>query len=164
MRRVVHTNGIAQGVAASLTIDGETRRLFVKAKRVVVSCGSINSPALLLRSKLKNPNIGKNLYLHPVTMAFGLFPDTCVKQYNGSIMTAVSPIVQNVHGNGYGALIEVPIFTPGFAGAFSPWKGRVEHKFDMLKYNNKMALIVLTRDKDPGRVWIDKDGNPRVGK
>jgi choline dehydrogenase-like flavoprotein len=46
--------------------DGVTKRKFViKAKKVVVSGGTLNSPLLLLRSGIKNPNIGRNLHLHP---------------------------------------------------------------------------------------------------
>ena len=33
----------------------------IDAKVVVTACGSIHSPALLLRSGLRNPNIGKHL-------------------------------------------------------------------------------------------------------
>ena len=36
-------------------------------KAVVVSAGSLNSPAILLRSGLKGSRIGKNLHLHPVS-------------------------------------------------------------------------------------------------
>ena len=42
-----------------------TRKVIVKAKTVIVSCGSLQSPLLLLRSRIKNPQIGRNLYLHP---------------------------------------------------------------------------------------------------
>jgi choline dehydrogenase-like flavoprotein len=41
------------------------RTVIIKAKKVVVSCGSLQSPLLLLRSGLNNPSIGRNLYLHP---------------------------------------------------------------------------------------------------
>jgi choline dehydrogenase-like flavoprotein len=41
------------------------RSVIIKAKKVVVSCGSLQSPLLLLRSGLRNPNIGRHLYLHP---------------------------------------------------------------------------------------------------
>lgn len=42
-----------------------TRKLIIKAKKVVVSSGTLNSPLLLLRSGIKNSQIGKNLHLHP---------------------------------------------------------------------------------------------------
>ena len=45
--------------------DGFKREVVVKAKRVIVSGGTLQSPLLLLRSGLKNPQIGKNLHLHP---------------------------------------------------------------------------------------------------
>lgn len=41
------------------------RKVMIKAKRIVVSCGTLHSPLLLLRSGLMNPNIGRNLYCHP---------------------------------------------------------------------------------------------------
>ena len=45
--------------------DRISREVVVKAKRVIVSCGSLQSPLLLLRSGLTNPQIGRNLHLHP---------------------------------------------------------------------------------------------------
>ena len=48
--------------------------LTVLTKKDVVSAGSINSPALL-RSDIKNNNIGKNLHVHLVLGAYGVFSD-----------------------------------------------------------------------------------------
>lgn len=45
-----------------------TRKLIVKAKKVIVSCGTMQSPLLLLRSGIKNSQIGRNLHLHPGNM------------------------------------------------------------------------------------------------
>jgi hypothetical protein len=61
----------------------------VRAKEaVVVSGGSINSPAILLRSGLKGSRIGKNLHLHPVTYITGYYAEV-INPWEGSIMTAV---------------------------------------------------------------------------
>jgi len=49
--------------------------LIVKAKVVVVCCGSLHTPALLLRSKVPNRHIGTNLRLHPVVAAMGKVPE-----------------------------------------------------------------------------------------
>lgn len=46
-------------------LDRTSRSVIIKAKRVIVSCGTLASPLLLLRSGLNNPQIGRNLYLHP---------------------------------------------------------------------------------------------------
>ena len=51
-------------------VDGTgqtTREVVIKAKRVIVSAGTLQSPLLLIRSGLSNPQIGRNLYLHPGT-------------------------------------------------------------------------------------------------
>lgn len=45
--------------------NASTRKIVIKAKKVIVSCGTFNSPLLLLRSGLTNWNIGRNLHLHP---------------------------------------------------------------------------------------------------
>lgn len=41
------------------------RNIVVKAKKVIASCGTLQSPVLLLRSGLRNKYIGRNLHLHP---------------------------------------------------------------------------------------------------
>lgn len=53
-------------------LDRTTREIIIKAKRVIVSCGTLQSPLLLLRSGLKNPQIGRNLHLHPGLSALSL--------------------------------------------------------------------------------------------
>lgn len=55
----------------ALVKDSKTGQFgIVRAKQaVVVSAGSINSPAVLKRSGLQNPRIGKNLHLHPTTVS-----------------------------------------------------------------------------------------------
>ena len=50
------------GVSGSNKIK---RKVLIKAERVVVSCGTLHSPLLLLRSGLTNPHIGRNLHCHP---------------------------------------------------------------------------------------------------
>ena len=45
--------------------DRTNRNVIIRAKRVIISCGTLQSPLLLLRSGLQNPQIGRNLHLHP---------------------------------------------------------------------------------------------------
>lgn len=42
---------------------------------MVISAGAIHTPAILLRSGLKHPKIGRHLRLHPVLVTGGLFPE-----------------------------------------------------------------------------------------
>lgn len=41
------------------------RKVVIKAKKVVISAGSLNSPLILMRSGIKNRHVGANLHLHP---------------------------------------------------------------------------------------------------
>lgn len=49
--------------------------LTVLSRAVVVSGGAIHTPAILLRSGLKHPLIGRHLRLHPVLLVGGVFPE-----------------------------------------------------------------------------------------
>lgn len=51
------------------------REIRVKAKRVIVCAGTLNSPLLLRRSGLNNPNIGRNLHLHPAALVGARFDE-----------------------------------------------------------------------------------------
>ena len=64
--RVLVEDGRAVGVAATVTRDdGSETALTVEAPTVVVACGGVESPALLLRSEIGGPAVGKHLRLHP---------------------------------------------------------------------------------------------------
>lgn len=45
--------------------EATRRKVRIKAKKVIVSCGTLQSPLLLMRSGIKNYHLGRNLYLHP---------------------------------------------------------------------------------------------------
>ena len=46
----------------------------IKARKCVICCaGSLHTPCLMLRSKMKNIHIGRHLKLHPVTTCLGVF-------------------------------------------------------------------------------------------
>jgi hypothetical protein len=159
VERVIQNKGVAKGVWAKT----ENEYLYIAAKKYVVSsCGSIHTPALLLRSGLRNRNIGENLRLHPVTTVSGYFPDRRVTPYSGSIMTVVSDQVAD-RGDGYGARLEVPTAHPSVFATIVPWKSAADHKRLMTQVDNWATFISLTRDKDSkASVWIDKEGRPRV--
>ncbi len=63
VRRVVVERGMATGVEARVA----QHRVTVRAKAIVVAGGAIHSPALLLRSGIALPALGKHLALHPAT-------------------------------------------------------------------------------------------------
>lgn len=90
----------------ALGILPDQRKLIIQATSAVVSSGgAINSPALLLRSKLENPNIGKNLYVHPAVFVKGTHKKP-VNQHEGGILTVVCGEVDDIDGTHHGAKIE----------------------------------------------------------
>jgi long-chain-alcohol oxidase len=77
VRRAVDTD---EGVLAADV------RITVRARAVVCSAGALHTPALLLRSGLKNRSIGRYLALHPVLSTVGVFPGTDTELCKGVSM------------------------------------------------------------------------------
>lgn len=154
--RVLIKNGKAVGVECTAHY---TRKVNIRANQVVVSAGALQSPGVLLRSGLKNKNIGRNLRLHPCSIAFGFF-DRDIRTHEGSIMTAVSGVSENVDNEGYGVKLEVPCLHPGAFSTVIPWRSAANHKEMMMRYNRCTPILVLTRDKDsPATVRYDEKDN-----
>lgn len=140
----------------------------VEAKATIVASGALCTPALLKNSGLQNPNIGKNLHLHPVVMAWGYFPDTeplssllssddrkmwpekDKKSYEGGIMTAMSTVVGEFNKSGYGAVIQTPSLHPGLFSALMPWTSGSDIKHRMTKFSRTAHIFALARDIGSG--------------
>ncbi|TPX61552.1 hypothetical protein PhCBS80983_g01128 [Powellomyces hirtus] len=159
------SDGLAVGVIGVVRNgnDGAVTHLRVNAKKVVVSGGSINTPALLLRSGFRNPNVGRHLRLHPATMVFGVFgkEEQPLNPWSGSIMTVLNSAPDNAHGDGYGARIEVPASHPAFFSTFIPFHSAENHKKKMLQLPYTLPLVVICRDSDgsTGRITLPKTPN-----
>ncbi|KAG6548688.1 hypothetical protein Mapa_009843 [Marchantia paleacea] len=136
--------------------------VYIEARATVVSCGSLNTPPLLLQSGFQNRNIGRHFHCHPVIMGWGYFPEGTGPRgtvYDGPIMTAVSKQLANWDSktSAYGSLIEVPILHPGSFAGIVPWTSGSAHKEMMRKYSRTAHFIVLCRDQGGGRVMLDKN-------
>ncbi|CAM8891292.1 unnamed protein product [Rhodiola kirilowii] len=148
----------ATGVAFEFSDNnnGSKQVCIVESKVTVVACGAICTPALLKRSGLKNPNIGTNLHLHPVTMGWGYFPDTSMKSYEGGIMTAMSsslPAKSPETGDIYeAAMIQTPALHPGMFAGLMPWVDSSDFKTRMCRFSKTAHVFALARDKGTGTV------------
>ena len=76
VERILVEDGRAAGVEGTYTgADGSTARVVVRAPQVVVAAGAIESPALLLRSGIGGPAVGKHLRLHPTSVISGHYAE-----------------------------------------------------------------------------------------
>ncbi|KAF5749114.1 long-chain-alcohol oxidase FAO4A-like [Tripterygium wilfordii] len=145
----------ATGVAFEFDSRRGKEMCFVESKVTIVACGALSTPALLTRSGLKNPNIGRNLHLHPVTMAWGYFPDNSEwpnkekRSYEGGIMTAMSSVF---HDSGYGAVIQTPSLHPGMFSVLMPWTSGLDIKKRMTRFSRTTHIFALARDRGSGTV------------
>ncbi len=76
VRRILRRGSRAVAVEArGYDRHGAPRVLRVKARAIVVACGSLGSPGLLRDSGLRLPWIGRNLSIHPALGMFAMFDE-----------------------------------------------------------------------------------------
>ncbi|WP_167001493.1 GMC family oxidoreductase N-terminal domain-containing protein [Mumia sp. ZJ430] len=158
VRTVTRAGDLATGVEG-VTADGHP--VVVRARAVVVAGGSLQTPALLRRSGLTNPNIGRHLRLHPATAIWGSFEDE-VRPWEGGIQTRYSNEHADLDGSGYGVIYETAATNPALGVAFMSWRGADTHRDRMLNLAHLSGVGVITRDQDSGEVKVGKDGEPVV--
>uniref|UniRef100_A0A6N2K581 long-chain-alcohol oxidase n=1 Tax=Salix viminalis TaxID=40686 RepID=A0A6N2K581_SALVM len=162
----------ASGVAFGFEYNGVKELCVVESKVTVVACGALSTPAFLKASGLKNANIGKHLHLHPVTMAWGYFPEAPhsatawpegkKKSYEGGIMTAMSTVVSNANKSGYGAVIQTPALHPGMFSGLIPWVSGADMKRRMCRFSRTAHVFALARDRGSGTVSSPSSINYRM--
>jgi long-chain-alcohol oxidase len=161
VRTKVHSVLIESGAARGITgTTADGHRLTVRARAVIVACGAIHTPALLRRSGLQNPHIGKYLKLHPATAVWGIY-DEELKTWEGVMQALYSDQHRDLH-DGYGLKYETAANHPHLFIAFSPWRGAREHFTLMEGLSNSVPMGVLLRDRDGGEVRVGRDGEPVV--
>jgi choline dehydrogenase-like flavoprotein len=127
---------------------------------VVVACGSLESPALLLRSGIGGPAVGRYLHLHPViaTLAVHAEPQ---RPWWGAPMAAMVDEFADIE-DGYGFLIQGAQWATSIvAGGMARSSGE-ELKETMARLENAAWFIGLARDRGHGSVTIDAAGNAVV--
>ena len=155
--RITADGGRATGVEASWAHpDGRGAKVTVKAPRVVVACGSLESPALLLRSEIGGPAAGQNLRLHPTSAVVGSYGED-QRAWWGPPQAALCDEFADT-GDGYGFLIETAQYAPGLIGSATPWLSGLDHKERIAQFRVSGSFIGLTRDRGSGQVAIDANG------
>ncbi len=152
VERVLLEGGRAVGVEA-LTPSG--KRVSVRARAVVLSAGTLMTPALLLRQGLANRSgqLGRNLSLHPALGVLGLFPD----EIHGAASIPQGYSIEEFHDEGLlfeGAFVPLDLGAGGIT-FLGPRFTEVMEAYDHVGYFGFML-----EDTSRGRVRLGPGGRP----
>jgi choline dehydrogenase-like flavoprotein len=158
-----HPQTIEAVEAVATTPAGEEVAVEVRAPLVVVAAGALHSPALLLRSGLALPALGRHLHLHPATSVAGTY-DQLIEPWSGPPQSILCDQFAggSPGGDGYGFRLETAPAHPGLLAMATPWCGARDHRREMQASAHRCAIIVLVRDRAAGRVRLGAGGVPAV--
>lgn len=152
VRRVVIERGAASGVAARVgrfTVN-------VRAKAVIVAAGAVHSPALLLRSGVTLPALGRHLALHPATAVLADM-DEDIRPWTGTVQAHYSDQFADLD-HGYGFKFETAPVHPSLQALAVPWESAAQYRERMARLPRTALVGILLRDRFGGRVTVDRDG------
>ena len=158
--RVLVEDGRAAGVEAVYgwaDPEGTPVAVTVRAPRVVVASGALESPALLMRSEIGGPATGNYLRLHPTTAVSGVYGED-QRAWWGPPQAALCDEFITAETDGYGPLIETAQYAPGLIGSATPWTSGADHKERMTQFKFTGSFVALTRDHGHGSVGVDAAG------
>jgi len=160
--RVLVEDGRGVGVAATYTNPqtGAETAVTVRAPKVVVAGGSPNSPALLLRSGIGGPAVGKNLHMHPVLSLLALYPQQ-MSGWLGGPMTGQVDQFANLE-DGHGTLLQNAQWFPAAISTGVARESFTQHKETMARLGQAAMWVGIPRDRSSGSVTIDGDGRPVI--
>ena len=141
----------------------------IAAKSYIAAGGSINTPALLLRSDIPNPHqrLGVRTFLHPVAVSAAVMPEV-VNGFAGAPQTVYTDHfleTQPLDGP-IGYKLEVPPIYPLQYGSLTQGFGQ-KHALLLEDMPNKEVMIALLRDgfndqSEGGNVHLRHDHSPEL--
>jgi long-chain-alcohol oxidase len=159
--RVLIEGGRAVGVRATVRQPAMPAfTLLVRSKAVIACAGSIGTPALLMKSGVRAPAVGRYLRLHPATAVSGIF-DESIRPWEGTLQALYSDQFIDLDGQHYGPKIESAPLHPALLAQVTPWRRPDQYGRLMRALPNMSLAGILLRDSGSGRVTV-KDGTARV--
>jgi choline dehydrogenase-like flavoprotein len=135
-KRILVERGRARGVEATWSDPQRARaaKVTVRAPQVVVACGALESPALLLRSGIGGPAVGDYLRLHPCTATLGFYRED-LQAWRGAPQAGLVHEFENIEQR-HGFLIEGVHYTTAGAAATLPYTDAASHKQAMSNFRH----------------------------
>ena len=149
----------AAGVATGVTASVSGHEVTVAARAVVLAAGSLNTPAILLRSGIGGPAVGRFLRLHPATPVWGDFAEVG-EPWSGVMQALYSDEFADLDSQGYGFKFETAPIHPVFFGVLNAWESSEQFQATLAGYRRRNVVGILLRDTSEGRVTIDRRGRP----
>ena len=159
--RVLVEAGRAAGVSATWVdpATGRTAAVTVRSPHVVLAAGSLESPAVLLRSGIGGPAVGRNLHLHPTTGALAIFGED-VRSWWGAPHTLLVDHFEREMD--FGFRLEGVNYMPGIFGSAVPFDSAEQHRAMMEKLGTGAGYLARIRDHGSGKVVLDPSGNAQI--
>jgi len=132
--------------------------VFIHAHTVILAAGALGSPTILLRSGVKNDQIGRGVILHPSMPLIGKFKRT-IDALNG---TQASVYVDD-HLLDRGYALESMAAPPVYAALMSP--GAAMHTFEMVQSFRNLAgfgVMLIDTPSPDNRLILDKNSDPEI--
>ena len=130
----------------------------IQARNVILSAGALGSAAILLRSGVKNDQIGRGVVLHASMPIMGKF-DEIVDAMKGTQASVF--VADKILSDGYA--LEAMSDQPLYAALMSP--GPPLHTFAMVRLFRHLAgfgVMLIDTPSPDNRVTLDQDGEPVV--
>ncbi len=130
----------------------------IHARTVILSAGALGSPTVLLRSGLKNDQIGRGVVLHPSMPIMGKF-DHHIDLMNGTQASVYVDDKLVTPGYALESMADQPLY----AAIMSP--GPALHSMEMVKSFRDIAgfgVMLVDTPQPDNRVVLDKDGSPSI--
>ena len=147
------------GRATGVEVGGEA----IRADKVVVAGGALNTPQILKRSGLDAPAIGRFLGLHPVRLVYGLFDEPQDAHITYPIS---SHFMGHQHDEDGGFVIEASTIQDPIAFATTlrdehgpMWGPRLTDA--VRKFRHWNGVLAMVNDENTASVVVDEDGHER---
>jgi choline dehydrogenase-like flavoprotein len=156
--RVVLDDERAVGVVGrAVDTAGVARTITVRARVVVISCGTLHTPTLLLRQGIANASgqVGRNLSIHPAAAAIGRFDE----EVNGWRAVPQGYAIDQFASEGLmfeGGSVPLDLTAASLPGYGPGFVDLVE------QFNKLLCFGLMVKDTSRGRVHGTARGEPRI--